>query len=212
MLFVSATLEHWLEKAPRGVLPFGGDGATEAIEALAKSWASTVLHRLATRPHSLAELVRAVDATDAVSLERCLEAMRRAGQVESRPSGGEGAAFAVTDWLRRGVGPLTAAARLERRHFKGDTPPVEPLDVEAALLLSAPLLRLQGGLSGSCRMVVELDDGKGALPAGATVRVEEGRVASCTSRLLSDTDAWAAGDLGGWFEAVIARAVSTAWR
>ncbi|HEX8690769.1 MAG TPA: hypothetical protein VF729_11055, partial [Solirubrobacterales bacterium] len=76
MLFVSETLEDWLAQAPSGLLPFGGDGATEAIEALADSWSSTMLHSLATGPRSLDELDGASGAAGHPATERCLDAMR----------------------------------------------------------------------------------------------------------------------------------------
>lgn len=201
MLFVSAVLEDWLERAPGGALPFGGDGATEAIEALAGSWASTMLHTLAAGPRSRTELSRVRDVAGHPSAERCLEAMRLTGQVEARNGEGEGVAYSVTDWLREGLAPIVAAARAERRHM-ADAPPVAPLDAEAAFMLALPLLRLPSDLSASCRLTVEMT---GGVPhrAGAMVRVEEGRIASCTSRLEGDADAWATGDLSAWFSTVI---------
>lgn len=202
MLFVSATLEDWLEKAPGGVLPFGGDGATEAIEALADSWSSTMLHALAAGPRSLDELDSASDTAGYPSMERCLEAMRLSGQVEARRGDGEGAAFSVTDWLRQGLAPLVAAARMEQRHI-ADAPQVAPLDVEAAFQLAVPLLRLPVDLSGSCRLALELTDAAVPQQAGAMVQVEEGRIVACTVDLQGAPDAGATGDLSTWFSAVI---------
>lgn len=202
MLFVSTILEDWLEKAPGGVLPFGGDGATEAVEALAASWSSTVLHTLAAGPRSRMELRRVGDVAGYPSTERCLESMRLAGQVEARNGEGEGAAYSVTDWLREGLAPIVAAARMERRHLV-DAPPVAPLDAEAAFMLSLPLLRLPADLSGSCRLTVEMTGDGTPHQAGAMVSVEEGRIVSCTSRLEGDSDAWATGDLNAWFSTVI---------
>ncbi|HWM63049.1 MAG TPA: hypothetical protein VNP96_03570 [Solirubrobacterales bacterium] len=202
MLFVSTVLEDWLEKAPGGVLPFGGDGATEAVEALAGSWSSTMLHTLAAGPRSRTELSRFGDVAGYSSTERCLEAMQLAGQVEARNADGEGAAYSVTDWLREGLAPIVAAARMERRHLV-DAPPVAPLDAEAAFMLSLPLLRLPADLSGSCCLTVEMTGGGVPRRGGAMVRVEEGRIVSCTPRLEGDPDAWATGDLNAWFSTVI---------
>lgn len=201
MLFVSDTLEEWLAQAPSGLLPFGGDGATEAIEALADSWSSTMLHSLAAGPRSLSELDGASDATGYPATERCLDAMRLSGQLQARRGAGEGAAYSVTDWLRRGVAPIVAAARMENRHLS-DSPEVASLDVEAAFMLAVPLLRLPVDMSGSCRLALELDGGAG-LPAGVTVEVEEGRIAACTPDLQGDHDAEATGDLSTWFDTVI---------
>lgn len=202
MLFVSTVLEDWLEKAPGGVLPFGGDGATEAIEVLAASWSSTMLHTLAAGPRSRTELNRFGQVAGYPSTERCLDAMRLAGQVEARSGDGEGAAYSVTDWLREGLAPIVAAARMEHRHMV-DAAAVAPLDAEAAFMLSLPLLRLPADLSGSCRLTVEMTGGEMPRQGGAMVHVEEGRITSCTSLLEGHSDAWATGDLNAWFSTVI---------
>jgi DNA-binding HxlR family transcriptional regulator len=202
MLFVSDTLEDWLAKTPKGFLPFGGDGATEAIEALADSWSSTMLHSLATGPRSLDELDGASDATGYPSPQRCLDAMRLSGQVMARRGAGEDAAYSVTDWLRLGVAPIVAAARMEDRHL-ADSPDVAPLDVEACFLLSVPLVHLPVDMSGSCRFALELDNAVSSQPAGVMVQVEEGRIVACTSDLQGDPKAGATGDLTTWFDAVI---------
>lgn len=201
MLFVSDTLEDWLAQAPSGLLPFGGDGATEAIEALADSWSSTMLHSLALGPRSLDELDGASDAAGYPATGRCLDAMRLSGQLKARRGVGEGAAYSVTDWLRRGVAPIVAAARMEHRHL-ADSPEVASLDVEAAFMLAVPLLRLPLDVSGSCRLALELD-GATARPAGVMVEVEEGRIAACTPDLQGDPEAGATGDLATWFDSVI---------
>lgn len=201
MLFVSDTLEDWLAQAPSGLLPFGGDGATEAIEALADSWSSTMLHSLAEGPRSLDELDGAGNGAAHPAAKRCLDAMRLTGQVQARRGAGEGAAYSVTDWLRRGVAPIVAAARMEHRHL-ADSPEVASLDVNAAFMLAVPLLRLPVDLSGSCRLALELD-GAASGPAGVTVQVEEGRIAACAPDLQGDPEAGATGDLTTWFDAVI---------
>jgi len=205
MLFVTASLERWLTRSPRGPLPFGGDGATEAIEALAKSWSSTVTHALAERPRSLEELDRLVDVAGYPSTERCLEAMLLAGQVEARPSRGPRALYEATDWLREGIGPLAAAARLERRHHPADAPPVAALDVEAAFLLTLPLVRLPDALSGSCRFEVKLAANAGGGRAGVLAQVKKGRIGPCSRRLDSHAGSSVSGDLSAWFQAVIDR-------
>jgi hypothetical protein len=202
MLFVSETLEDWLAKAPSGILPFGGDGATEAIEALADSWSSTMLHSLAVGPRSLDELDGASDESGYPSPERCLDAMRLSGQVEARRGDGELGAYSVTDWLRLGVAPIVAAARMEDRHL-ADSPDVAPLDVEACFMLSVPLMRLPVDMSGSCRFALELNNASSSQPAGVMVQVEEGRIVACTPDLQGDPKAGATGDLTTWFDAVI---------
>jgi DNA-binding HxlR family transcriptional regulator len=204
MLFVASVLERWLDRTPKGVLPFGGDGATEAIEALAKSWSSTLLHVLSERPHSLAELDHKVQVEGYASTERCLEAMRLLGQVETVSGGdSEGALYGLTDWMREGVSPLAAAARLEQRHRPDQSPSVAPADVEAAFLLAVPLLRLADEFSGSCRLAIRLVADGEDREAGVTVEVEEGQIVSCVSDLGGDHDSTVEGDLRAWFDAVI---------
>jgi hypothetical protein len=129
--------------------------------------------------------------------------MKGAGLLEARPSEGEGAAYAVTDWLRHGAAPLAAAASCERRHMAEDTPPVEPLDVESGLLLILPPVRLPAELAGHCRLVVELPESEERPAAGVMARVEGGRIVACTSDLAGSADASATGDLRAWFEAII---------
>lgn len=203
MLFVTASLERWLERSPNGPLPFGGDGATEAIEALAKSWSSTALHILAERPRTLTELDRSVDVVGYSSAERCLEAMRLAGQLEMQPGRDGRAVYAITDWVREGIGPLAAAARLERRHRPYDAPAVATLDVEAAFRLVLPLLRVPRDLTGACRLAIEMTGGEVARLAGVVAHVEAGQIVSCTTTLEDSAGAWVTGDLRGWFHAVI---------
>jgi DNA-binding HxlR family transcriptional regulator len=212
MLFVAFVTERWLQSAPAGPLPFESEDAERAVAALVDGWSSTVMHALAAQPLTLRELDRTVECLGRRALKRQLLAMQRAGQVEARPSDGAGAIYAVTDWLRSGIAPLTAAARLERRNPTEDMAPIAPLDVEAAFLLTLPLLELPGGVSGSCRLGVELDDG--ALPrvAGATARVEDGRVSACAVRLDDRANAWAIASAGDWLDTVIepdARSVRT---
>jgi DNA-binding HxlR family transcriptional regulator len=202
MLFVAFVTERWLQSAPSGPLHFDGEGAEAAVAALVDGWSSTVMHALAREPMTLPELDRAVDDLNRRTLKRRLTAMQHAGQVEARPSDGEGAIYSVTDWLRAGIAPLTAAARLERRDPHDDMVPIAALDVEAAFLLTLPLLELPAELSGSCRLGVEIDDGEPCL-AGATARVEAGRVTSCAVRLEEEADAWAIASAGDWLDTVI---------
>jgi DNA-binding HxlR family transcriptional regulator len=204
LLFVADTTERWLELAPTGPMALGGSPAKAAIKALAEGWSRTILRALAAGPLSLTELDRIISAVSYPSLERRLAAMRLAGLVKARKSDGRGTPYAVTEWARRGIAPLAAAARWERRHKRHGAQPIGRVDVEAALLLSVPLLALPSDISGSCRLAVELkaDRGEHRL-AGVVIRVERGRIASCTSRLDGKSDAWALGSTTAWLEAVI---------
>jgi DNA-binding HxlR family transcriptional regulator len=204
LLFVIASVERWLADAPDGPPELGSEAARAAIKALAEGWSSTMLRALAARPMSLTELDRVIGELSYPSLERRLSAMRLAGQVEAAASGiGRGVPYAATDWLRRGLAPLAAATRWERRNLPAETASVDRIDVEAAFLLAVPLLRLPGTASGSCRLAVELSNrGRDDL-AGVTVAVEDGRVVSCVTRPQSSAVGWAIGSTAAWLGVVI---------
>jgi hypothetical protein len=201
MLFVAAIEEAWLKKAPGGELGIDSEEGQAAIKALHAGWNSTAIHRLAVEPLTLTELGRALDTMSREDVAATVAAMKDAGLLEARPGDGEGAA--CTDWLRHGIAPLVAAASCERRHMADDTPPVEPLDVEADLLLTLPLVRLPAELAGHCRLVVELPESEERPAAGVMARVEGGRIVSCSSDLAGSADASAMGDQRAWFEAII---------
>lgn len=204
LLFVAGTLERWLQQAPGGPLTFGSDPAKAAIKALVDGWSSSMLRVLAARPLSLTELDGVIESLSYPALERRLAAMRMAGQVQACSSEGKGTTpYGVTKWLRQGVSPLAAAAYWERRHLSGVAPSVAPIDTEAGFLLALPLLRLPSELSGSCRLGVEISNGKERRLAGAVAQVEDGRIASCTVRLNQTADAWAIGPVTAWFRAII---------
>ena len=184
-------------------LPLGGHPAKAAIKSLAEGWSTAMLRALATGPLSLTELDRVITALSYPSLERRLAAMRLAGHVEACSSNGRGTPYALTDWARQGIGPLATAARWERRHAVKSTAPIGRVDIEAAFMLSVPLLSLANDVSGSCRMAVELSGGSERRLAGVVVGVKRGQIDSCTSRLKGTPDAWAVGSVAAWLDAVI---------
>lgn len=203
LLAVTAALSRWLERAPNGPLQLGTDAAKPVVKALAEGWSTTILRALATGPLSLTELDHIIGSLSYPSLERRLGAMRLAGQVEARPANGRGTPYAVTDWLRQGAAPLTAAVRWERRHLPSSSAPVTPVDTETAFLLAMPLLRLPPDLSGSCRMAVEIPNGNRPHLAGVVVEAKRGRIANCTTQLQGSPDAWASGPSWAWLAALI---------
>lgn len=203
LLLVAAVLERWLSSAPHEPLELGSEAAKAAIKTLVEGWSTTMMRALAASPLSLTQLDRLISALNYPALEYRLDAMRLAGQVEPCPSNGRSTPWAVTDWLRRGVGPIVAATRWERRHAPADTGPITRLDIEAILLLAAPLLRLPKELSGSCRLGVEMTNGSEHRLAGAMVCVETGQVALCTVHLQGNPDAWTTGSVDAWLHAVL---------
>jgi DNA-binding HxlR family transcriptional regulator len=200
---VAQVLGGWLAIAPRGPIELGTPTAKGAIKAMVEGWGTSIARALAARPHSLAELTTVLSDTSYPSLERRLGAMRDAEQVEKAPATGPVHPYRVSDWLRRAVAPLAAAARWERLNVVSATKPISRHDVESAFLLALPLVRLSPELSGSCRLTVELQGEEGTELAGVQVSIEEGRIASCATRLRGEVDASASGPPHAWLLAVI---------
>jgi DNA-binding HxlR family transcriptional regulator len=203
VLFITFVIEQWLQKAPGGAMDIDGPRAKKAIPALAAGWSASIVHALAVHPRTVTELEREIEGLGPAALRRRLEAMREAGLVEARPSDGEGALYAVTDFLRAAIAPLAAGARFEHRYAPADTPGIKPLDAEAAFLLSLPLLRLPREVDGLCRLVVKVPVHGDPVPTGAMARVEHGEIAAVSTELREECDALLEGPPTAWLDAVI---------
>jgi DNA-binding HxlR family transcriptional regulator len=203
LLPVASVLDRWLAEAPVGPLELDSAAARAAVKALVDGWSSSMLRVLAARPLSLTELDRAIVDLNYPSLERRLVAMRVAGLVAARPGDGRGTPYAVTEWARRGMAPLAAGIRWERRHAPQRTAAIRHLDVETGFLLAVPLLRPPAELSGVCRMAVEIPNGAEPRLAGILAEVEAGRVRRCSASTRGDSDAWVCGSATAWLAAVI---------
>lgn len=208
VLAVADLVETWLNRAPQGPIALGSEPAKEAIRALIGGWSSTMLRALVARPLSLIELNGVITDISYPALERRLSAMRTVRQVEIVPGGERGAKpHRVTDWTRRAVGILVAAARCDREHFPEKTDPLTGLDIETAFLLAVPLVELEATRTGSCLLAVDTgkgdsDDSKGRL-AGVHVDIEDGAASSCASRLEQDPSTWALGSVDSWVDAIL---------
>lgn len=200
---VARILDAWLAQAPEGPLEPGGPAAKSAIKALVEGWSTTIIRALAARPLSLTELDRLITSLSYPSLERRLGAMRLAGQIEACPGCGRGTPYAVTDWLRMGIAPLAAAARWERKHMPAEATPISRLDIEAAFLMTVPILIIPSHLSGICRLAVEVQSGAEHRLAGVMADTRDGRVISCASRLQGHADASVTGSAAAWLRAAI---------
>ena len=205
LLPVVHVVNAWLSLAPEGPIAPASPTAKSAIKALVEGWSTSIIRALAARSLSLTELDRLISSLSYPSLERRLQAMRLAGQIEARPSRGRGTPYSVTDWLRRAIGPLAAAARWERKHVPDEVAPIGRLDIEAAFLLTVPMVALPTHLSGVCRLAVDVQSSNGHRLAGVIADVRGGQVVSCASRLQGDVDAVATGSAPAWLRAVIAR-------
>lgn len=208
LLDVCAVLQGWLVDSPQGSLSLGGPAAKSVVKSLVDGWSSSIVRALAARPLSLTDLNRLISSLNYPSLERRLVAMRLAGQIEALPGETRATPYVVTDWMRRSVAPLAAAARWERRHLPEDTAPIARTDIESALLLALPLATVSGDANGNCRLAVEFRNG-GHEPAlaGVQVGLRSGRVESCVARLEGEVDASIAGTVSGWIRALTERDV-----
>jgi len=200
--FVGMVLQHWLDNCPGGPVELGPD-AGPVLSPLLTGWCSMVTHALAAEPLTAVEVHDAIQVLDLDAIEARIESMEEAGQLEALPGPEGEPRYRVTEWLRTGMAPLAAAARMELRHPPGDTAAIAALDVEASFLLTLPLLELPADFSGSCSLAVELDEGIDSSPAGVTAQVENGRIVSCEKRLDEDADAWATGSAGEWLDTLI---------
>lgn len=202
-LFVGFVVERWLQGAPDGPLPFESRQAQRAVAALADAWSTTVMHSLAREPLTLTDLRAVVEEQRPGELERRLAAMRNVGQIEKRLDNDGQIVYAMTDWLRSGIAPLIASARLERRDPGAGMAPIDALDVEAGFRCSLPLVELPKELSGTCRLGINLDEDANGSLTGVTARIDRGHVVSCRAGLDGKADAWAAGTAGNWLDTVI---------
>jgi DNA-binding HxlR family transcriptional regulator len=203
LLSVAGVLERWLAKSPEGPLTLRENGAKAAVGALIEGWSTTLLRALAARPLTLTDLNNIIGSLNYPALQRRISAMRLAGQLEIVRSNGKGNLNQITDWLREGVAPIVAAARWERRHLPDATAAIGAIDTEATFLLAIPLLQLDAGLSGSCRLAAELPNGERWSMAGVMVEVEDGRIAACVTRLAGVPESWILGSPAAWLNAMI---------
>jgi DNA-binding HxlR family transcriptional regulator len=198
LLKVAGLLQEWLLAAPEGPILLGSMAAKSSIKALAGGWSFNIVRAVAARPLSLTELNVLIPKVSYPTLERKLSTMRSSKLVEPQPGEGRGTPCGPSTWLRQAVVPLTSAAAWERTFAAETTPPIGRLDVESVFLLSAPLIELDSTHSGRCRLSVEVRGGSSPALAGAIMGLENGKVATCTSRLDGDAQASASGSTQAW--------------
>ena len=206
MLAVSQALEYWLRSCPKGPIAIDAGHVRVAVKALAEGWNSALMRALATEPLTLTELSCLIPDVSYPALERRISWMRATGQLIALPREPRGIPYAPSDWLRRAVAPLCAAGRCERRHM-GDVPPVTDVEVEAAFLLTLPLVRLSPAAEGRCLLASRTDsaageeDGPGL--AGVAVEVRAGSITSMTIDIDDEPSNWAIGTSDLWLDAVL---------
>lgn len=203
VLFVGFVVERWLQSAPQGPLPFESPESERAVTALAEGWSTTAMHALAREPLSFEELYSKVDDLGRRRLKRHLAQMLAAEQVTEHIGSGGEIIYTMTDWLRAGIAPLIASARLERREPKEGMAPIDALDVEAGFRCGLHFVELPKELSGTCRLGINLEDDESGCLTGVTTQIDQGRVVSCRAGLDGGADAWAAGSAGDWLDTVV---------
>ncbi len=204
LLVVGSVLERWLRDCPEGPIELGPE-AGPALSALLGGWSSTVIHALAAEPLTATQITEAIGILDYDVVEDRIAEMLGASLVDILDEDSEEERFGATEWLRTAIAPLAAGARQELRHPLEDTAPIAALDVQAAFLLTLPLLELPIEISGTCSLAVDLDEGVASSPTGVTVRIEKGQLVSCEVRLDEDVDAWASASATAWLDTVIER-------
>jgi DNA-binding HxlR family transcriptional regulator len=207
LLGVAGYLAAWLARCPEGPIELGTTEAKSALKALVEGWSTGVVRALASRPLSLTELDKVIACLSYPSLERRLSSMRLLGMVEAMSGYGRSTPYAVSDWLRRAVAPLAAAARWEQGRWPERAPPITNRDVEAAFLLALPLLRLPADVAGSCRLAVEMGNGRRDSLVGVVAEAKGGTVVSSATRLQGAADSWVLGSAPAWFAAVSGQSV-----
>ncbi|HEX3608365.1 MAG TPA: helix-turn-helix domain-containing protein [Solirubrobacterales bacterium] len=205
LLGVADAIEAWLSEAPAGPFKLGDSASKAAIGALIDGWDAAIVRELAPRPRALAELNDLISDVSYPTLSRRLAAMHLVGQVERRKLDGPKRVYQATDWLRRAVLPLGVAARCELRHLRETATPATRVEVESAFLLALPLAGPPEAVSGVCTLAVDtgIPGGRARL-AGVQVEVRDGRVASCSTRLVEKPSTWAVGSVESWLDAAIA--------
>jgi DNA-binding HxlR family transcriptional regulator len=202
LLAVTEVLATWLAQAPEGPIALGSVRAKGTIKALAGGWESTMLRAFATQPLSLTQLDGLITSLSYPALERRLSAMRATGLVEPAPSPGDRTPYVITTWAREAAGPLSAAALFERIHLRDLTAPLKALDIEAAFLLSAPIVTLPSRTDGTCQLAAHTGRSSQKL-AGVRVIIDRGKIVECVSQLEPKPRNWAVGSADAWLNAIV---------
>lgn len=203
LLTVALGLDCWLKDAPMGPLELGSDQAKAAIKGLVEGWSTEILTKLAAGPLSLTALDKQISGVSYPTIERCLETMRLTEQIEVGARTSTGTPCTLSDWLRRGLGPLILGARWEHRHLPDGAAPICRLDVEDAITVIAPLLELAPELSGICQLAVKTPEKEQRRRFLISVEVNGGDLSVGAVYPDRKPNAWASGEIETWFSAVI---------
>lgn len=203
LLAVVSVVEQWLRQCPGGAIAPGSDPARAAIKGLAEGWTSTILAVLSTRARTLTELDKLVDTINYPTIERRLTVMRLSGQIDVVRDGAKGTPYVLTDWARRGVAPLIAAARWEAATQQAGSTRIGFLDIEGAILLAAPLIASPpSSAKGVLRLEAVVTDRPRPNRRDVVLQVDE-RVSLSAPATHREPDAHVSGSDAAWFSAVV---------
>jgi DNA-binding HxlR family transcriptional regulator len=204
LLCVANAIEAWLSEAPAGPLKLGDSASKAAIGALVDGWDAAIVRALAPHPLALVELDKMISDVSYPTLSRRLGAMHLVGQVERCKLEEPKHVYRVTDWLRRAVVPLAAAARCELRHLRKTVAPVTGAEIESAFLLTLPLVNLPEAVGGTCTLAVDTGiSDAGPRVAGVQVEIRDGQVTSCSTNLVESPSTWALGTVDSWLDGIL---------
>ena len=196
LLPTAVPLEAWLAAGEPEPLCLGEAGATEPLKALDSALNSTILRWLAEGNRSPTELERLVHEGGYLDLKRVLRSLKRTGLVEQVRGADRRHPYELTRWARQAAAPLGAMIRWERDYIPELGSPLSPLDVEALLLLAAPLIEFPSDRNGACALIV---NDLGAV----SVVIESGRVTSCVPGVENGLTSLARGSRAGWRAAIV---------
>jgi len=203
LLEVAASLERWLADSPGGPLDLDSAPAKAAVKSLVDAWLAQMVAPLAERPLSLTELDKRLTTISYPMIERRLEAMRLTEQVDAGTRESAGTRYAVTDWVRRGLAPLTLGARWEQRNQPELADPVSREDIEEAVAIVSPLSRVPAELSGICQLAVRVgEDGDRRRFLGA-IEAKDGAISFGAVYPQRRPDAWASATADTWFSTLV---------
>ncbi len=148
-------LDAWLAQAPQGPLTHASDAGSRAATALEAAYASGFLSGLVEQPPP-----GAVDA----GIARELTAEDGSSSYE------------LTDWGRRGIGPILALGRAEAKH-RPRTSRLTPRVLSGMLQQLLPLIQLPENTEGIVQLGIDPEAGEPASAAAAFwVQIEAGRI------------------------------------
>lgn len=207
LLLVASALETWLLRSPYGPLALEGIAGPSAIKALIAGWDSTLIRELAAQSLTLTELSANIAVHSYPSLGRRLAKLRSANLVTQALTTPGGRPQEVSDWLRRGVAPLSVAGRWEQRHMLAEARSGSRADLEAVFLLAMPLIQLAPQISGTCALTVLMPTQGSSSPegevAGVSIGITDGKIISCIAGTTFTPTTWALGTSEAWNDALV---------